>query len=623
MKATILTVAALAVACTCMWSAEAYAQDNGWTGGVGGNWTDFTWQGGSAPYPDFDARGVIGSLSGSSSHVGEVNVTSDIRVSNPSSSVVLGLDDGTMGTLNITSSGALAVVSGVASTGDFDVGLNNGTGVLNLSGILEVEGYFKAFTGGNSASTVTLSGSASVTADSGFLDRNLVIDGSNVSASFTNDLVLGQSGTHTWKIPATGASTLLAGGNADLGGTLKLQFPDGAPTVGSTWNLVDSATVDDGEAIPSGFNNIDQSGVFGVAQGSTFVVHPVADAGSTNGVYSQLLLEQHPVLVVDRSTGAAMLKNYSSSASTVEFDTYVIGSAAGSLNPGGWTSIAPANGWVEANPSSTALSELIPAPGVSDSIAASSSVSLGTPVALPAPTSFGQDNEDITFRFAKAGDTTFTQGRVIYTGVSNATLTLNVDPDTGEAQIVNGTNFTVSIENYTISSENGMLNFTNGTWDSLEDQGASGGLWFEANAKSTQIAELLVSGGMELAPNSTVSLGSPFNDSLGAVEGDLEFQFALVGGSLSGDYNENGVIDAADYTTWRDALTAASTTLPNDPTPGTVDESDFLYWRDHFGAVLGSGAGSSAIGVPEPNTLVLLVSGLLFSLICRGPLRRT
>ena len=137
--------------------------------------------------------------------------------------------------------------------------------------------------------------------------------------------------------------------------------------------------------------------------GSAFAVHPVADGGSTNGVYSQLLLEQHPVLVVDRSTGATMIKNYSSSAATVDFDAYVIGSALGSLNPAGWTSIAPANDWVEANPSSTALSELIPIPGGSDSIAASSSVSLGTPVALPAPTSFGQENEDITLPFRQAG----------------------------------------------------------------------------------------------------------------------------------------------------------------------------------------------------------------------------
>ena len=63
---------------------------------------------------------------------------------------------------------------------------------------------------------------------------------------------------------------------------------------------------------------------------------------------------------------------------------------------------------------------------------------------------------------------------------------------------------------------------------------------------------------------------------------------------LLGDYNENNEVDAADYTAWRDTLTAGSTTLANDPTPGTVDESDFLYWRTHFGETLGNGAGAGA-----------------------------
>jgi PEP-CTERM motif len=71
---------------------------------------------------------------------------------------------------------------------------------------------------------------------------------------------------------------------------------------------------------------------------------------------------------------------------------------------------------------------------------------------------------------------------------------------------------------------------------------------------------------------------------------------------LFGDYNENDVIDAADYTVWRDAMTAASGSLPNDPTPGTVDESDFLYWRSHFGQTLGAGASANAQSVPgEPQ----------------------
>ena len=92
--------------------------------------------------------------------------------------------------------------------------------------------------------------------------------------------------------------------------------------------------------------------------------------------------------------------------------------------------------------------------------------------------------------------------------------------------------------------------------------------------------------------------------------------FAAVSTPLFGDYNGNDTIDAADYTTWRDAVTAGATSLTNDPTPGTVDESDFAYWRDHFGETLGggSGAGSAAASpIPEPATLSLAVcaAGLL------------
>ena len=83
---------------------------------------------------------------------------------------------------------------------------------------------------------------------------------------------------------------------------------------------------------------------------------------------------------------------------------------------------------------------------------------------------------------------------------------------------------------------------------------------------------------------------------------------ALTGGAgPTGDYNGNGIVDAADYTAWRDALTAGSTSLLNDPTPGVVDETDFLYWRAHFGETLGSGAGAGQTAVPEPATLTLMI----------------
>jgi GH18 family chitinase len=80
---------------------------------------------------------------------------------------------------------------------------------------------------------------------------------------------------------------------------------------------------------------------------------------------------------------------------------------------------------------------------------------------------------------------------------------------------------------------------------------------------------------------------------------------------LYGDYNNNGIVDAADYAVWRDAIEAGVTSLMNDPTSG-VDESDYTYWRDHFGETLGGGGGASAAQVvPEPSALCSVLAALI------------
>jgi len=106
-------------------------------------------------------------------------------------------------------------------------------------------------------------------------------------------------------------------------------------------------------------------------------------------------------------------------------------------------------------------------------------------------------------------------------------------------------------------------------------------------------------------PGNGTAVNSPTN--FAGASGSVDLSVA----GLLGDYNENDVIDAADYTTWRDALTAGSSTLANDSTPGVVDESDFTYWRDHFGQTLGSGAGVGSAAVPEPTTLLLAFAGCM------------
>lgn len=77
-----------------------------------------------------------------------------------------------------------------------------------------------------------------------------------------------------------------------------------------------------------------------------------------------------------------------------------------------------------------------------------------------------------------------------------------------------------------------------------------------------------------------------------------------------GDYNVNGIVDAADYPVWRKNV-ATFNILPNDPIGGIIGAAHYNQWRSHFGQTIagGSGAATSADAVaPEPTSFVLLLS---------------
>ena len=89
--------------------------------------------------------------------------------------------------------------------------------------------------------------------------------------------------------------------------------------------------------------------------------------------------------------------------------------------------------------------------------------------------------------------------------------------------------------------------------------------------------------------------------------GDGIITIAALAG-VPGDFNGNGIVDAADYVLWR-----KGGPLQNEVSnSGTVDEQDYLDWRAHFGNS-GSGSGSglqAAGGVPEPATIALVGLGV-------------
>jgi hypothetical protein len=88
------------------------------------------------------------------------------------------------------------------------------------------------------------------------------------------------------------------------------------------------------------------------------------------------------------------------------------------------------------------------------------------------------------------------------------------------------------------------------------------------------------------------------------------------GTAVPGDYNANGVVDAADYTVWRDTLGSNTKFVANGDNTGAshalIDQADYLFWSSHFGATSGSGSGALSSGaVPEPSTAALvLVAGI-------------
>lgn len=117
------------------------------------------------------------------------------------------------------------------------------------------------------------------------------------------------------------------------------------------------------------------------------------------------------------------------------------------------------------------------------------------------------------------------------------------------------------------------------------------------------------------ASGETIEIAGDFRDLAADYDGDLdvdladynifELTYGSVGVGLPADGNGDGVVNAADYTVWRDSpelslATMSAVTLPEISQPGFVE----------------SAPGSSAVIIPEP-TAVLLATPLLAAFLRR------
>ena len=132
--------------------------------------------------------------------------------------------------------------------------------------------------------------------------------------------------------------------------------------------------------------------------------------------------------------------------------------------------------------------------------------------------------------------------------------------------------------------------------------------------------EFTGNGGFLLSGDS-LFLGSPWN-TLTSLSLNFEAIEVVAGNQISsqlditylpaGDFNEDGSVDALDYSLWRDSLGQTGLGLLADADgSGTVDALDYGLWKSTFGqtstTVPASGSLSLAAAqvVPEPSTMAL------------------
>jgi hypothetical protein len=133
--------------------------------------------------------------------------------------------------------------------------------------------------------------------------------------------------------------------------------------------------------------------------------------------------------------------------------------------------------------------------------------------------------------------------------------------------------------------------------------------------------------GFPLVTSTVGRTGTFANEILPDLPGGLFFELeytpfsvnlAVMG--IAGDYNKNGIVDAADYVVWRKMYLQSGSGLAADGNAdGQVDDYDYDVWVAALGqAAPGSGAGALGsdrihAAVPEPASIILFATAAVLA----------
>lgn len=614
----IATAQAALLACVLI-AGSAFGQDtytwqNTGTGdwnatGVNYNWDDPLNIGGS-PIPDgtFNEDAVIDN--GGTAQVSTVFNNSILGLRGPGA-LTINNDS----TLEVLSGGFFTTEpSGADVAGNVVAGLGSATGtiIVNNGGSLAANGNLSIF--GSGSSSLTLSGNASATSTgTASLHRVLNVSGPDVTLS-ANIVDLGGGTQYNATIVGATHSVIEATTSLDLSGALNVDL---SAATGSSWDLFEapsitgafaSVSITGGDFLPGQFATLETTEVGAGLMRTTLALDAL--------VYAE----------VDTDSGAITLKK--SDGVAVAVDGYSLTSDLGALNPNYTSPFDQATGdWIEVVSTANHLAGV----EIEGSSAISDTLSLELPGAfaqVSAP--LGTSLADVAFTYATPSGEVV-QGEVVYVGNGVSSLSndvvLIVDAD-GNTQLQNASGEPVAIEGYVIETAEGEIDTTG--WTSLMDQTVDG--WVEAAASANLLSEVDINHVINLATRSGFNLGDLFT---GEIPTDLTFSYLLEGGvettpgtvlfidnvtlaGLEGDFNDDGVVDAADYTIWRDNLGASEALLAAGGNgDGVIDIVDYQRWKANFGATADTFGSGALTATPEPSTLLLMLASCVAAAIGR------
>jgi T5SS/PEP-CTERM-associated repeat protein len=571
---------------------------------------------------------------------------------------------GTRGTVNITGGGTIDVDEFVeiGSAGD-------GDGFLTVSGVgsrLDVGGDLSAAAGASNLrvdGTITIADGGAITnGNQGFIGR------ATTNVGIVN--VGGAGALATWQVGTdlfiAGNDSLTAGGSQQSGSGTLNAVANGLVTVGGTLVLKDRGTINltGGEVAANDFLFQDfaeraLSPTVNFASGTLrYTASKTLDAASIDtilGGSATLANAQH--LAIDglavfggsiRVDGGTLSLGSISAANFRQFIDF----DAGTLNLTNSDLIVGTNGLfgsaatiaagqtvnVIANPGGNAVAEV-------NVVAASTLTVVGE---LTADTIFndGQmvwidstgDGRTVAAQyFASAGstttlvgDTTFTNtvgGQGGFFGPGTAVFAGGLSPGSSPG--------TMTLESdVALASTNTLLielaGIESGQFDRLVTESE---LTFGGTLQVTLLDGFVPSLGQAFDVFDAASFAGMFDSMvLPALAGGLSWntERLYADGVLSvasavllpGDYNNDGHVDAADYTVWRDMLGSTGADLAADGNGDlVVDQADYSVWRANFGNSQSASLAATGAAVPElpsQTLLSLLMCGILVVVGGRG-----